>query len=271
MHWRNHLGYLVMLATLSLRLAAHDYWFEPAPLTAGPGDTVALHLYVGENLKVDEEREYARARTAKAELITAAGRQDLRAAQEDGAKPFAQIKLAAAGTQLVAVQRAPATITLAADKFTEYLREEGLEAIVAERARRGEAQREGRERYTRYLKCYLRAGRQPEAVIPSVELRLNLVPDLPLDRALQAGDALPVRVIFDGAPLRHAAVFAAGRDSGGQVQVQSLTTDDEGRVVVRLANAGLWVVRLVHMQRAPDGDAAADWESFWGACTLVVP
>lgn len=37
-----------------------------------------------------------------------------------------------------------------------------------------------------------------------------------------------------------------------------------------LTHSGLWVVRLVHLRRAPAGEVAADWESFWAACTFGV-
>jgi hypothetical protein len=87
---------------------------------------------------------------------------------------------------------------------------------------------------------------------------------------MQAGDELRVRVDFDGVPLRQAAVFAAVRGADGHAVTQSLTTGDRGEATVKLTAPGLWIVRLVHLQRAPAGDAMADWESFWGACTFGV-
>ena len=255
---------------LPLRLAAHDYWLEPDRWAGAPGDPVMLRLLVGENLKADEEREFQRDRVTQCLLVSAAGRRDLRGTLTEGAKPFGQVTLTAAGTNLFALERTASSITLEADQFTDYLKEEGLDHIVAERARSGERGRPGRERYTRYLKCYLRAGDAPEAAVPAETLRLDIAPELRTDRAMRAGDELRVRVSFDGGPLKHAALFAVTEGPGGGAVTQKLITDEAGRATVKLTTPGRWVLRLVHMQRAPAGGPAADWESFWAACTLGV-
>ena len=262
--------FAVLLATLGGRLAAHDYWFEPAPLWPIATETVSLQLRVGMGLQPGEEREFQLARARRLVLAHGAGRRDLRPEMTEGAKPFASLRLEGEGTQLIALERDPSTIELAADKFTDYLREEGLEAIVAERARRGESAQVGRERYARFLKCYLRVGDSAEPALPVADLRLDLAPDLRTDRAMQAGDDLRVTVRLDGAPLKHAAVFSAVRLADGTIRPERGETDDQGVVRVRLTAAGFWLVRLVHMQRAPAGDPAADWESFWAACTFGV-
>lgn len=261
---------VIALLMLPLRLAAHDYWLEPDHWAGAPGDPVALRLFVGENLRAEDEREFQRARVTQCLLVTAAGRRNLRDSLTEGVKPFAQVTLGAAGTQLFALERKSASITLEADKFTDYLREEGLEQIVTERARSGESGRQGRERYARFLKCYLRAGDTPEATVPVLTLRLDIAPELRTDRASHVGDELGVRVSFDGAPLKRAAFFAVTRGPSGAAVTQTLITDETGRAAVKLTAPGLWVLRLVHMQRAPAGDPAADWESFWAACTLGV-
>jgi hypothetical protein len=251
-------------------LLAHDYWLEPDKLAPAPGEPVALRLLVGENLQADEERAFQRARTAQCLLVSAAGRQDLRDTLAEDAKPFARVTPGTAGTHLFALERQPASITLEPGPFTDYLKEEGLGQIIAERARNGESGKPGRERYARYLKCYLRAGDAPEAAVPACAQRLDILPGLRTDRAPRAGDELSVQVMFDGAPLPSAALFAVTRPAGAAAVTVPLVTDASGRAVVKLATPGLWVLRLVHMRRAPAGDPAADWESFWAACSFGV-
>jgi len=267
---RKAFGFLATATAVALRLGAHDYWLEPAQTLAEPPATVALRLLVGENLHADEEREFAAARVPRCEVVTAAGRQDLRPRLVEGAKPFGRIELTASGTHLIVLERTPATITLEPAKFTEYLQEEGLDEIVAERSRRGETNRAGRERYARFLKCFVRSGTKVEAVVPGAMQRLDIAPGLHADRAMRTGDGMRVRFTFDGAPLKHAAAFAAVRRADGTVATQKITTDDDGWTTVRLTDAGLWVVRLVHMRRAPADDNAVDWESYWAACSFGV-
>ena len=43
-----------------------------------------------------------------------------------------------------------------------------------------------------------------------------------------------------------------------------MTTDHEGKVSVHINRSGLWLVRLVVMQRCAANCNEADWESFWG-------
>lgn len=263
---------LCFLGTFGLsRLAAHDYWIEPAPLEAKLGDTVALRVFVGEDLKADDERPFQAARTTRWEVLSAAGRHDLQAETKDGSKPAGSLKLANPGTHLVVLERTPALIALEGGKFTEYLREENLGDIIIERAKRGESGQPGRERYRRFLKSYVRVGNAPEAAVPSTKQRLDLAPDFRKDRGPRLGDRLRVRVTFDGKPLARTTVFAEARLNQNASFARGLATDADGWVEVELNAAGLWLVRLVHMRRAPAGDTEADWESFWAACTLTVP
>jgi hypothetical protein len=52
----------------------------------------------------------------------------------------------------------PSRVTLPAEKFTQYLRQEGLDAIVAARARTQTSEREGRELFSRSAKSLVRSG-----------------------------------------------------------------------------------------------------------------
>jgi uncharacterized GH25 family protein len=44
-------------------------------------------------------------------------------------------------------------------------------------------------------------------------------------------------------------------------------TDAKGRVTLRLAHAGFWLIKAVHMEAAP-ADAGVDWESWWASITF---
>jgi uncharacterized GH25 family protein len=99
---------------------------------------------------------------------------------------------------------------------------------------------------------------------------------------LHAGDAIAVRVTFDGKPLANAKVQASlrrlGAPDGAQPDAGSedlgATTDALGRVSFRVASAGFVVLHLVHMRRCVEPSGApcrdADWESFWGSFTATI-
>lgn len=65
------------------------------------------------------------------------------------------------GTYLVVMTIKPRFIEIKAPDFATYLTHEGLERIVAERAKAGETERAGRERYSRYAKAVVRTGDGP--------------------------------------------------------------------------------------------------------------
>lgn len=115
---------------------------------------------------------------------------------------------------------------------------------MAERARRGESAKPGRERYRRSIKAILQVGEVPEASTPApAGQRLEIVP-LMNPYAVGAGAVLEMRVLFEGKPLAHHAIFAETR-SGPK---RTMRTDAEGRASLTLDMAGMWLVRLVHLR-----------------------
>jgi hypothetical protein len=58
--------------------AAHDYWLVPGTFAPAAGKPVAVRLVVGDGGAGAEERPWQPGRTTALELVTAAGRTDLR-------------------------------------------------------------------------------------------------------------------------------------------------------------------------------------------------
>ncbi len=83
------------------------------------------------------------------------------------------------------------------------------------------------------------------------------------------GDDLKFQIFFDRKPLVDKIVFADNKE-GGKISNQKLKTDKNGTFAVKLDDKGVWLVRLVYMQRCEADCAEADWESFWGAFSFGV-
>ncbi len=104
--------------------------------------------------------------------------------------------------------------------------------------------------YVKYATTVLR----PLAAAPeAMGLPLEIVP-LVDPMTLAMGDALPVRVLHDGAPLAGATVIAEYTTASDE---RDLTTDDAGEAVVTVRNQGLNVVAVSHEMATPE-DAEAD-------------
>lgn len=255
----------LVFATVAL---GHDYWLAPEPPSAAVGREVVVRLFRGEAPKADDERPFEAERIEGFSLLRGEAKQDLKAVGKEGSVPVARFTPRGEGGHLLAMERRPATINLEAEKFTAYLKAEGLDAVIARREELGESRATGRERYRRYLKALVQVGdRRDMSYRRELGQRLEIV--LLADPAtLRPGDSLSVKLLFDAKPLAGARVFAHPL-KGEDDRAQSATTDRDGIASFRLDKAGPWLVRLVHMRRAKAGDEV-EWESFWAAYSFGI-
>jgi uncharacterized GH25 family protein len=86
--------------------------------------------------------------------------------------------------------------------------------------------------------------------------------------ALAAGGELPVRLLYQDKPLAGALVVAFSKER--PEEKVTARSDAEGRVRLRLARPGIWLVKAVHMVE-PSQEAGADWESLWASMTFEAP
>lgn len=250
--------------------AAHDYWLVPETFAPKENADVPTRMFVGEALKPEQEVAYATKKTAALQLIASKGAKQV-AEQKDGAKPAFAFKMEAPGTAVLRVDRDWSSVTLKADKFTAYLKEEGLDEIVKARAAAGEADADGKERYSRCLKTIVHTGEKPDSTpTEPVGQVFELVP-AKNPYALKAGNEFPFTVLFDGKPLAGVKITAHHRD-GETLTTVTATADKDGKVSLKLTKKGMWVVRAVHMRRVAEKNPtpAADWESFWASVTFAV-
>lgn len=258
---------ICLLAVVALTAAgsAHDFWLRPDSFAPAVGKPASLSLHLGDHFADEGERPLDKKGTVALKLLSADGRSDL--AARDG-KPGVRFTPERPGVHVVALERDARLITLEAKKFTAYLTEEGLDDVVAAREKAGEADEEGRERYRRYLSCYLRVGGKADAGWKQTAgHKLALVP-LSDPTGLRVKDELAVRVLFDGEPLAGAKVTAFSR-TGREVKARSARTTAKGEAEFVLGEPGMHLVRLVYMRRAK-GDADASWHSWWAAMTFEV-
>lgn len=259
-----------LVAALAAPLAAHDFWIEPSTYTPAVGEPVRIQLRVGEHF-AGEPVARNNARLERFVLVGPSGEQPV--AGRQGMHPAGLVRIEAPGIWYVAYRSTPSAVELEAGAFERYLREEGLERIIDERAARNESAKPGRERFSRSVKALVRAGNGPaEGYDRPVGLTLEFVPGA--DPAAAPDGQLPLRLLHDGEPLEGALVVAyrktrhAGADVEGRPMLKA-RTNGSGEVMLPLS-PGIWLVKAVHMEKAQPG-SNADWESTWTALTFEVP
>ena len=266
---KNRIGIgLVFLASASTA-QAHDYWMQPKRFVVSAGMPLSVRLLVGDKFVSDIERPFQAKPTLRFQLVSKKTTRDLTKVSKDGKKPLLRLDAVPPGTHWLVMERDVQHITLKPEKFTRYLQHENLNAILKARRKTGEDKKPGRERYSRYLKCLIQAGKTRDDTWKRVlKLRLEIVP-LTNPAELKPGDTLKVRVLFDGKPLAGTAVFCHHR-AGKKVRTQATNTDKTGMAAITVRGKGTYLVRLVHMRRC-NGCPKSDWESFWAAMTFGVP
>ncbi len=252
------LGFLALFAPL----AAHECWLQPSDFSPAPGRELRLGLRVGMQLK-GEPRDFTAKRVAALRHYFTAGVEDW-TARATG-QPELPFTLATPGTHVLAYDSSASLITLEAEKFHAYLREEGLENIIALREQAGEAAQPGRERYLRCNKTLLQAGASDGTWAARTSQLLEIVP-LADPAAVPPGGTLRFLLLLDGQPLA-GALLRAWHRTGDQLTTLDARTSASGEAAFTLPAAGMWMISTVHMRRL-QGDTEADWESLWGNFTF---
>jgi uncharacterized GH25 family protein len=255
----------LVFAAIALSLAplfAHDMWIEPTTFSPNLGQIVGVRLRVGQDLLGDPVPRNP-ALLNQFIVEDAAGRKPV--VGRDGADPAGFLRAATPGLLVIGYRSNPSATELAAEKFNQYLKEEGLEAVAALRARRNETGAKARELFSRCAKSLVLSGSPGKA---QGDRPLGFTLELVAERnpyALRAGEDLPVRLTYENRPLAGALVVAMNRLNPSE-KVAARTGND-GRVRFRLRPGGMWLVKAVHMVPAPAG-ANAEWTSFWASLTF---
>ena len=253
---------LALAAANGAALAAHDMWIEPSTFAPDAGQIVPLRLRVGQDLIGDP---LPRDSSLVNQFIVddAEGRKPV--VGRDRSDPAGFVRAAAPGLLVVGYHSKPSVVEMTPEKFNQYLKEEGLDAVAALRARQHATGAGARDLYTRCAKSLILSGRATEA---QHDRALGFTLELVAERnpyALGPGQDLPVRLTYESRPLPDALVVAMNRSN--PAEKVTARTDSDGRVRLPVRPGGMWLVKAVHMIPAPQG-SNADWASYWASLTF---
>ena len=253
---------IIALALLDVPLAAHDMWIEPTTFRPEVGQILSVRLRVGQDLLGDP---LLLDPSLVNQFVVQDGDGRRPIVRRAGSDPAGLVRVATPGVLVIGYHSHPSAIEMAAEKFNQYLKEEGLDAVSATRASRKETGAAARELFSRCAKSLVFSGSSND---DRGDRRLGFPLELMAERNPYAAGAdrdLPVRLLYENQPLAGALVVAMNRLN--PAEKMSARTDAEGRVRFKLQPGRMWLIKAVHMVPAP-ADARAEWASFWASLTF---
>jgi uncharacterized GH25 family protein len=237
---------------------AHEFWVEPSEFNPASGARVDVRLCVGDGF---EGWPLARNEQRIERFAAIGAHTEEPLLGLDGADPAGVARLETPGRHILAFESKYSLANMQAEEFSAYLKEKGLERILAQRAQRGETRFLARDAYTRHAKALIRVGDSRDGTADrAIGLQLELIAE-----PVRGGAARVFKLLYQGRPLAD-ALMTATRLGGADGDLHA-RTDKQGRATFILERAGVWRVGAVHMIEARD-KTIADWESLWASVTF---
>lgn len=256
---------LILIVTLVAATAlAHDFWIEPSTFRPKVGTSLTASLRVGMEFIGDP---VARDSSMIERFVVRdlAGERDIPGLERQD--PAGYVRVDSAGIAIIGYRSRPKYLEMPAEKFEQYLRDEGLESIIASRARSGDSLKPSKEIFSRCAKALVRAdgggSERGTRFDTPLAFRYEIVPRT--NPYQMKGDEMGVVVLYEGKPLPNAMVVAMHKDDSS-LRLR-LRSDAKGRVTFHLPKHGIWLIKSVQMIPAPAG-SNADWESLWASLTF---
>lgn len=162
-------------------------------------------------------------------------------------------------------------ITLEAQKFAGYIKEENAEEFVKPNFVAEQTTEPQRESYTKFAKVLIESSKPQTDNISSFVAghRLEIVPQIAPSKTNNNHRILAVQVLFEGKPIQGLRVSSGCEDLNGGEYLSHALTDENGMADVVIPESGHWFART-HLIRPHLDKENFDWESFWASVTFRI-
>jgi hypothetical protein len=258
-----------MLSLVGGTLAAHDLFLKLSSYFLPPETAVQALLLNGTWTR--SENAIERDRIASFSLAGPSGivPLDTIGILPRGDSTRIRFRTGAAGTYGLGLSVRSREIALSGPEFNAYLKEEGMDDVLAERTRTGTLEEPARERYAKHVKAVFQVGEtRTDSYGAVLGYPAELVPlDNPYTR--KVGDVVRFRCLVNGQATAGLTVLAGGTAANGtRIREVRSRSDTSGIALVRLSAPGRWYVKFIRMRKVAEGEVTH--ESQWATLTFQV-
>ena len=256
---------IALIGISSLLILGHNLWLIGVKEAA----QIRVSANTGDNFP-ESDSAVKPERVANFRLVSPDGAVPIANYQVEENSLIAEVSITNNQSFCVALALHAHPITLEAEKFGGYIKEENAEESVKPNFIAGNTTAAQRESYTKFAKVLLE--NEPAETNDISKLvaghQLEIVPQI---TASNVGDnrKLPVQILFEGKPIAGLRVSSGCEElNGGKYSAHTLS-DEDGRAEIEIQNDGHWFVRT-HFIRPHLDKENFDWESFWASVTFRI-
>lgn len=257
---------LSLLLLFAGAAGAHDLFLMPESFRVSGEQPVVIGIHNGDGFP-DSGQALRLQRLQEGTVHTSKGTVPLADLHIDGKRAVATMPATGPGHVLITLVNSTNIESMKGNEFLEYLEEEGLNHAIDWRSSHGEADKQARERYTKFAKTIVQVGKGDGGFAKPAGLPIEFIPESDPFQ-VKAGGSLPVKVLFRGAPAAGLQIVAASTQNTKPHPIGR--TGADGKVLVPIDAAGKWRLHTVLMERSAD-PSAFEWESFWATLTFETP
>ena len=259
---------LVALSFFMLQSAsAHEFWIEPLNFEVANGESVRAHIKVGQMMD-GETYSFFPGNFERFDITVGGNTQPVanRFAQSPAVDQLAN----QSGLTILTYQSKASVLTYSEPgKFESFLKNEGIEWVLAEHKRRGLPAVDFVELFKRFGKSLVKVGDgagQDQVMGMPIEWVVETNP------YTDKGQAITAQLLYQGKPFADSYVVVFNKRNG-EVVKSTYRTDQAGRVSIPKGEGGVFLVNAVQMIQ-PTAEQAmgsgAVWMSLWASTTYEI-
>lgn len=225
--------FLLLTFLSSTIILAHEFWLMPNKFRAKINEPIYLTFYVGEDFMGDLWKR-KKDKTLKLTHFTATKQVDLTDLSIRSDTNDISLTFKNEGIHVLALETKNSFIALEAQKFNDYLKDDGIENIYALREKKGELNKPSKEFYRRCAKTLIQVGAKSDDTFrQNTEMPLEIIPQQN-PYVSKIGDKITVKVLFNGEPLLNKMIVTWNKTASVKTRQQKLRTNANGEMTFTL-------------------------------------